>query len=425
MRLRKLTAALALATMVMTGCGSKTTPTKPTGPGPDDVAIKIVTKRTAVEPKALDEAVKSGLAWLAKHQLATGGWGQGDESAHMGDAMAAMRDTANVADTSVAVLAFLRAGNTARIGEYQDVVQRGVEFVLAEVEAADADSLKVTNVTGTRVQGKIGTYVDTFAALMMLSEARGGMRDAVANARLDAGLKKIVRKIEKNQRENGSWDDNGWAPVLSQAMASKGLNRAAQNGAPVSKVVLERVEKKAQESYNASSMSFSADGAAGIEIYGAAASTSTARDSAETKRGKAAGMKAAQKKEAVAQSPNGPTDAEVAKAEQEASAAMMAADQVEGALVKKLDEPSFIAGFGNNGGEEYLSYLLISETLVQKGGDEWVKWDRSITQLVDKVQNDDGSWTGMHCITGRTFCTATALLVLMGDRTPATNVIAS
>ena len=34
------------------------------------------------------------------------------------------------------------------------------------------------------------------------------------------------------------------------------------------------------------------------------------------------------------------------------------------------------------------------------------------------MQNEDGSWTGHHCITGRTFCTAAALLVLMGDRTP-------
>ena len=33
-------------------------------------------------------------------------------------------------------------------------------------------------------------------------------------------------------------------------------------------------------------------------------------------------------------------------------------------------------------------------------------------------QNDDGSWSGHHCITGRTFCTSTALLVLMADRTP-------
>ena len=33
-------------------------------------------------------------------------------------------------------------------------------------------------------------------------------------------------------------------------------------------------------------------------------------------------------------------------------------------------------------------------------------------------QNGDGSWTGHHCITGRTFCTAAALLVLMADRAP-------
>jgi hypothetical protein len=28
------------------------------------------------------------------------------------------------------------------------------------------------------------------------------------------------------------------------------------------------------------------------------------------------------------------------------------------------------------------------------------------------VQNSDGSWTGHHCITSRTFCTAAAILVL-------------
>jgi hypothetical protein len=35
-----------------------------------------------------------------------------------------------------------------------------------------------------------------------------------------------------------------------------------------------------------------------------------------------------------------------------------------------------------------------------------------------RVQNADGSWTGHHCITGRTFCTAAALLVLTADRAP-------
>ena len=129
---------------------------------------------------------------------------------------------------------------------------------------------------------------------MMLTEARGGMRDAVANARLDAALKKVVHKIEKNQRDNGSWDDNGWAPVLSQAIAAKGLNRAAQNGATVSPVVLERVEQQARQNFDATARTFTSAGAAGVEIYGAAASSATARDSAATKNAKAAGMKAAQ-----------------------------------------------------------------------------------------------------------------------------------
>ena len=418
MRLRKLVAALALVTLTAQGCGpaktgSKTDPTNPTGP---DVAL---VKRTAVEPKSLSATVDKGLTWLAQHQLPSGGWGQGDESQQMGGGMGELRDMPNVADTSVALLAFLRAGNTARTGKYQDVVQKGLDFVLAEIEEADADSLRVTDVSGTRVQMKIGPYADTFSALMMLNEARGGMRDGVANARLDAALKKVVRKIEKNQRDNGSWDDNGWAPALSQAMAAKGLNRAAQNSIAVDAKVLERVEAQAASNVDHSTGRFSADEAAGVDLYGAAASSAATRDSAETKKTKAAGMKAQRAKQNLMQSPDAPTDAEVAAAEASARSAMMAADKTESILIDRLDQPQFIAGFGNNGGEEFLSYLLISETLVQKGGDQWMKWDRAISQLVGNVQNDDGSWTGHHCITGRTFCTATALLVLMGDRTPA------
>ncbi len=87
-------------------------------------------------------------------------------------------------------------------------------------------------------------------------------------------------------------------------------------------------------------------------------------------------------------------------------------------LVSKLDDPGFVAGFGNNGGEEFLSYMNISESLVVKGGEEWQKWDQSMIANLGRVQNKDGSWTGHHCITGRNFCTAAALLVLTADRAP-------
>ena len=87
-------------------------------------------------------------------------------------------------------------------------------------------------------------------------------------------------------------------------------------------------------------------------------------------------------------------------------------------MIARLDDKQFIAGFGSNGGEEFLSYMNIGESLVVKGGDAWKSWDKSITENLNRVQNNDGSWSGHHCITGRTFCTSAALLVLMVDRSP-------
>src|SRR5207302_7948623 len=88
------------------------------------------------------------------------------------------------------------------------------------------------------------------------------------------------------------------------------------------------------------------------------------------------------------------------------------------AVVKQLEQPMFVQGFGSNGGEEFLSFMNISEALLLKGGKEWQKWDSDITKSITRVQDKDGSWSGQHCITGKTFCTAGALLVLMADRAP-------
>jgi DNA-binding protein H-NS len=323
----------------------------------------------------------------------------------------------------MALLAFLRAGHTPNKGKHRDTVQHGLEFVISQIEDSDSDSMMVSTVTGTRVQAKIGPYADTFAAVLLLSEAKGTMRDGPANARLDKALKKVVRKIEKNQKQDGTWEGGGWAPVLSQALAAKGMNRAAQRGIEVSEVTLDRLEDQAHSQVNHQTYSFSADSAAGVGLYGGAAATAAARDTATTRKAKAETMKAQAANAANAnQTPDLPTKAEIAAAEARAVESDGAAAKVEGVLLANLANDQFIAGFGNNGGEEFLSYMMISESLVAKGGDDWAKWDAQITTLVNKVQNEDGSWTGHHCITGRTFCTAAALLVLMGDRTPVVEI---
>ncbi len=76
-------------------------------------------------------------------------------------------------------------------------------------------------------------------------------------------------------------------------------------------------------------------------------------------------------------------------------------------LVSKDNTP-----FSQAGGEEYLAFHLITETMLQKGGADWKKWFPVCRDKIIGVQNQDGSWTGMHCITSRTFCTAAAVLVL-------------
>jgi len=47
-----------------------------------------------------------------------------------------------------------------------------------------------------------------------------------------------------------------------------------------------------------------------------------------------------------------------------------------------------------------------------------------MTDNLERIQNRDGSWSGHHCITGRTFCTAAALLVLLADRAPRPDFVA-
>ena len=69
-------------------------------------------------------------------------------------------------------------------------------------------------------------------------------------------------------------------------------------------------------------------------------------------------------------------------------------------------------GFGSNGGEEFLSYLQTGEGLIMSKDAEWKKWYTNISGRLIKIQNNDGSWNGHHCITSPVFCTATALLIL-------------
>jgi hypothetical protein len=88
-------------------------------------------------------------------------------------------------------------------------------------------------------------------------------------------------------------------------------------------------------------------------------------------------------------------------------------------IIKKLRDQQFSAGFRKHGGKEFLSYMNIGESFARQGGQPWQKWNSAIFEGLAQVQNADGSWSGHHCNTGWTLCTATGLFTLLAARAPS------
>src|SRR5262249_39718811 len=99
-----------------------------------------------------------------------------------------------------------------------------------------------------------------------------------ANKSLDLALAKVVDKIKKNQKADGTWDNiNGWAPVLAESLGGKGLNRAKQNGVLVADEVLARIDQNAQANFGMRLAAAPAAGASafsGVGRFGAGAGVS-------------------------------------------------------------------------------------------------------------------------------------------------------
>ena len=377
--------------------------------------------QTAAASSPLSAEVKKGVDWLLKHQMENGGWSQGEESPNMRGRGNNVTDASSVADTSIALMALLRTNNDLKSGPYSAAILRGIAFICSQIEEANDNDLYVTSVRGTRVQMKIGTYVDTFLAAMVLAEVKDKMPSDEDNQRVSRNLEKTVRKIEKNLRNDGTWHNEGWAPILSQNLGSRALNYASVKGIAVDENARLRVEKGAQDRVEAQTdvgsgpdgrkARASAVSSAGVELYSASANlndllqSSTANDYKRREiQDKLKTSKDEDEKKAMQEELNRyDNNDRILKSEQQR-------------IIERMNDPKFISGFGSNGGEEFLSYMNIGEALFISDSSEWNNWSDKIYSNLNRIQNADGSWTGHHCITGRTFCTSAALLTLTIDR---------
>ena len=376
------------------------------------------TTRIKVAPaQPIPEFVNSGIAWLVEAQHSSGGWGAGSHANQSN--LDPSKVTLDPATTAFAGMALMRAGHTPTEGTYRDAIRKTIEFLVDTVERSSAEGPRITDITGTQPQAKLGQLVDTTMTTQFLSRVMKALpsKDPLHD-RTSAALDKCLAKLQSSLEQNGSWGKGGWAPVLQSSLGTTALELAQVAGKDINLDGLRRARAYQKGNFNAKTGAVDASPAAGVALYSFAGA----------QRASAGEARAAQQlvddaKKAGKLDPSAAVNVENLRkigVGDEKARDLAEADEASRAQIARLDDESLLRGFGNNGGEEFLSYLMTSESLVITGGDSWTKWNQKIIGRLGKIQNPNGSWNGHHCISSPVFCTAAVIQCCTTDRDAAT-----
>lgn len=344
-----------------------------------------------------------GLGWLTEAQNKDGGWGAGNHSRQ--DILDPHAVKSDPATTSMVAMALLRTGTKADDSQ----LANAIEFLLKSVETSTS-KLNITSLEGTQIQVKLGQNIDVILTSQFFSNLLDQLEDSPLKERVKRANATCITKIQKAQSSDGSIAGSGWAGVLQSSFAANALEAADEQGIDVDKKVLAQAKTFQKNNYDTKTGDVKTDMGAGVVLYSVSGSS---RASAKEARKVREEMERAKKdgrleKNAAASAENlekigfAPTE----------SRELATSYEVYESAKMKAQRDDVMDGFGNNGGEEFLSYLQTGEGLVINKDTQWTSWYDNISGRLLKIQNNDGSWNGHHCITSPVFCTATCVLIL-------------
>ena len=353
-------------------------------------------------------SVRDGLSWLSDAQLPNGGYGAGSHSAqHIRDPHAVKADPAT---TAMVAMAFLRSGTTLEKGVHAENLKKALNYILETIEGAEDGDLYVTKVRNTQIQTKLGENIDAVLAAQFLSNVLDRDLKGMDRKRVVRCLDICIAKIQQGTDEHGKQKGAGWAGVLQSGMANSALESAQAVGVSVDEEVLERSKKYQKSNFNEADGSVKTDDGAGIMLY--SVSGSVRASAKEARKAKADIDKAKAEGKLAADAEVNVENLEIIGYGNGQAQKYSTAVKVYDSAKKTAQRDEVLDGFGNNGGEEFLSYLQTGESLIVSKDEDWKKWYDNMSGRILKIQNADGSWNGHHCITSPVFCTATSLLLL-------------
>lgn len=326
---------------------------------------KLTTSHGKITPECR-KSIDRGMRWLI--------------SAIRADGMVGV-DVGQPADlgcTSIVGLALLAQGNTRMAGPHAPELRRVLDGVLNLLERRPEYGDRTTRTT-TLVQRKIGYNADLFLAALFLSQSLGESGDAEEDVRV--ALEKVVAQICRAQGKDGTWGDESWAPVLGTVLGWESLRASSSSG-----LAIDASAQLAGDALLKKLKTGSRDEQHWMHEFYKNASSIRVLYSLNYRH---------------------------------EPAFKNCVDRIL-RIARDDDRPFYQAG-----GEEYLAFFLVTECLLQDEQNEtWRSWYPTVRDKIIRVQNSDGSWSGHHCITARTFCTAAALLTLQSQNLylPASNL---
>ena len=360
-------------------------------------------------PQNVAKAQTDALKWLAGAQNNDGGWGAGSHARQ--NVMDPHAVSSDPASTAMVAMALLRCRNTPTDGQYSNQLNKALNYLLASVEASDNNALNITNLQSTQPQVKLGQNIDVVLTSQFLTNILDYVKhDKQLQARVEKNLNKCISKIQRGQNNDGSFQGSGWAGVLQSSLANNALETAQSKGMKVDTVILENSRSFQKGNIDTKTGDVKTELGAGVVLYSV---SSTSRASAKEARVAKEQIEVAKKNGTLAEKDE-VTVENLRKAgftEGDAMKYKTAYDVNESAKQQSVRD-DVMQGFGNNGGEEFLSYLQTGEGMIMGKDKEWKKWYDNMNGRLLKIQNQDGSWNGHHCITSPVFCTATCLLIL-------------
>lgn len=353
--------------------------------------------------KEIEPILENGKNWLLNAQAKDGGWSCNTTFQNT-------NPSSDPATTAMVAMAMHRCGYSFQSGEYKDNLANALEYLLSEVEK-NTNNEFITQVRNTQIQSKLGQNIDAALVLQFLNQVEDSVKDKNLKARINNAIQVCVNKIEKSYDKNGKVANAGWAGVLQSSFANTALEQAAQNeNIKVDKEKINKAREYQKSNFDAATGKAKTEDGAGILLY--AVSSSVSGSAMENNEANAVFNKAKKEGKLAKDAEFNRANLKKAGVSDEKALSYETANNVYKAAKVQAMDKNVMSGFGNNGGEEFMSFLQTGESMRVNNDTDWKKWYDNVSGKLVKIQNQDGSWNGHHCITSPAFCTATCLLIL-------------